>query len=80
MKLELERKYEGYELLKWGSKGFENYNGVGGASGMVDEVKLEYLGNVVDVGEVEGEESGLRDRLVGSDCDRRMIKGIGVLG
>ncbi|MCL6618035.1 MAG: aconitate hydratase, partial [Anoxybacillus ayderensis] len=53
MNLEFERNAERYKFLKWAQKAFSNYRAVPPATGIVHQVNLEYLANVVHV--VEGE-------------------------
>ncbi|PTH18238.1 aconitate hydratase AcnA [Staphylococcus auricularis] len=80
MKLEFERNYERYQFLNWATKAFDNYNAVPPATGIVHQVNLEYLANVVHVREFEGDEVAFPDTLVGTDSHTTMINGIGVLG
>ncbi|PTH65751.1 aconitate hydratase AcnA [Staphylococcus agnetis] len=80
MKLEFERNYERYQFLNWATKAFENYNAVPPATGIVHQVNLEYLANVVHVRENDGEQVAFPDTLVGTDSHTTMINGLGVLG
>jgi len=76
---EFERNRERYEFLKWGKEAFENFRVVPPATGIVHQVNLEYLGQVVMT---EPEEDGLvafPDSLVGTDSHTTMINGLGVL-
>lgn len=80
MKLEFERNYERYQFLNWATKAFDNYNAVPPATGIVHQVNLEYLANVVHVREENGENVAFPDTLVGTDSHTTMINGLGVLG
>ncbi|QLK86227.1 aconitate hydratase AcnA [Staphylococcus sp. 17KM0847] len=80
MKLEFERNYERYQFLNWATKAFQNYNAVPPATGIVHQVNLEYLANVVHVREDNGEQVAFPDTLVGTDSHTTMINGLGVLG
>ncbi|MDU9417608.1 aconitate hydratase AcnA [Staphylococcus lloydii] len=80
MKLEFERNYERYQFLNWATKAFNNYSAVPPATGIVHQVNLEYLANVVHVRDVEGEDVAFPDTLVGTDSHTTMINGLGVLG
>lgn len=80
MKLEFERNYERYQFLNWATKAFDNYNAVPPATGIVHQVNLEYLANVVHVREENGEQVAFPDTLVGTDSHTTMINGLGVLG
>ena len=44
---EFQRNRERYEFLKWGSEAFDNFRVVPPATGIVHQVNLEYLGQVV---------------------------------
>ena len=80
MKLEFERNYERYQFLNWATKAFDNYSAVPPATGIVHQVNLEYLANVVHAREVDGETVAFPDTLVGTDSHTTMINGLGVLG
>ncbi|USK36021.1 aconitate hydratase AcnA [Bacillus sp. F19] len=81
MELEFERNAERYKFLSWAKKAFNNYRAVPPATGIVHQVNLEYLANVVHA--VEGADGTFEtypDSLVGTDSHTTMINGIGVLG
>ena len=81
MELEFERNAERYQFLSWAQKSFNNYRAVPPATGIVHQVNLEYLANVVHAIEnEEGEYEAFPDTLVGTDSHTTMINGIGVLG
>ncbi|MBB6452809.1 aconitate hydratase [Salirhabdus euzebyi] len=81
MDLEFERNAERYEFLHWAQKAFDNYRAVPPATGIVHQVNLEYLANVVHALENEnGEYDAFPDTLVGTDSHTTMINGLGVLG
>jgi aconitate hydratase len=81
MDLEFERNAERYQFLSWAQKAFENYRAVPPATGIVHQVNLEYLANVVHAVETtEGDYEAFPDTLVGTDSHTTMINGIGVLG
>ncbi|MCA1058732.1 aconitate hydratase AcnA [Rossellomorea aquimaris] len=81
MDLEFERNAERYQFLSWAQKAFENYRAVPPATGIVHQVNLEYLANVVHAIETtEGDFEAYPDTLVGTDSHTTMINGIGVLG
>ena len=81
MDLEFERNAERYQFLSWAQKAFENYRAVPPATGIVHQVNLEYLANVVHAVETtEGDFETYPDTLVGTDSHTTMINGIGVLG
>ncbi|KIL45308.1 aconitate hydratase AcnA [Jeotgalibacillus soli] len=81
MELEFERNAERYQFLSWAQKAVDNYRAVPPATGIVHQVNLEYLANVVHAVENEaGETETFPDTLVGTDSHTTMINGIGVLG
>ncbi|MBM7583890.1 aconitate hydratase [Bacillus pakistanensis] len=81
MDLEFERNAERYQFLSWAQKAFKNYRAVPPATGIVHQVNLEYLANVVHAIETtEGDYETFPDTLVGTDSHTTMINGIGVLG
>ena len=57
MELEFERNAERYQFLSWAQKAFNNYRAVPPATGIVHQVNLEYLANVVHA--VENEDGEL---------------------
>ncbi|MED3822532.1 aconitate hydratase AcnA [Priestia flexa] len=80
MNLEFQRNTERYKFLNWAQKSFDNYRAVPPATGIVHQVNLEYLANVVHAVEENGEYLAFPDTLVGTDSHTTMINGIGVLG
>jgi aconitate hydratase len=81
MDYEFERNKERYEFLSWAQKAFDNYRAVPPATGIVHQVNLEYLANVVHAIETpSGDYEAFPDTLVGTDSHTTMINGIGVLG
>ncbi len=78
--IEFQRNRERYEFLKWGQKAFSNFRVVPPATGIVHQVNLEYLAQVVLAREVNGELLAFPDTLVGTDSHTTMINGLGVVG
>ena len=79
---EFERNRERYEFLKWGQGAFDNFRVVPPATGIVHQVNLEYLANVVQLRTANGDGMPVAfpDSLVGTDSHTTMINGLGVLG
>jgi len=77
---EYERNRERYEFLRWGQQAFQNLRIVPPASGIIHQVNLEYLAQVVLTRVEGGETLAFPDTLVGSDSHTTMINGLGVLG
>ncbi|MFD0051184.1 aconitate hydratase AcnA [Actinomycetes bacterium NPDC127524] len=81
MDLEFERNTERYQFLSWAQKSFNNYRAVPPATGIVHQVNLEYLANVVHSIETpNGDHEVFPDTVFGTDSHTTMINGIGVLG
>ncbi|TLS37441.1 aconitate hydratase AcnA [Pseudalkalibacillus caeni] len=80
MNKEFERNMERYKFLSWAQKAFENYRAVPPATGIVHQVNLEYIANVVQENEEDGELVAYPDTLFGTDSHTTMINGLGVLG
>ena len=74
--LEFKRNNERYEFLKWAEKSFDNYRAVPPATGIIHQVNIEFLSDVV----IEKEGMLYPDSMFGTDSHTTMINGIGVLG
>ncbi|MFW6384355.1 MAG: aconitate hydratase AcnA [Halodesulfurarchaeum sp.] len=80
VELEYERNGERYRAIKWADQAFEDFSVVPPGTGIVHQVNLEYLGQVVHERDRDGETWLLPDTLVGTDSHTPMIGGIGVMG
>ncbi len=78
--LEFQRNQERYEFLRWGQQAFDNFRLVPPATGIVHQVNLEYLADVVMANDEDGERIAYPDTLVGTDSHTTMINGMGVVG
>ena len=78
--LEFSRNQERYAFLRWGQKAFTNFRVVPPDTGIVHQVNLEYLANVVFSQTVEGKLQAYPDSLMGTDSHTTMINGVGVVG
>jgi len=78
--IEFQRNRERYEFLKWGQKAFSNFRVVPPMTGIVHQVNLEYLAEVVVTKTENGETYAYPDTLVGTDSHTTMINGLGVVG
>jgi aconitate hydratase len=78
--IEFERNRERYEFLRWGQKAFKNFRVVPPATGIVHQVNLEFLAQVVMTRTENSEIIAFPDTLVGTDSHTTMINGLGVLG
>lgn len=77
---EFERNKERYAFLRWGQQAFKNFRVVPPDTGIVHQVNLEYLAQVVFSSENGSETLVYPDTLVGTDSHTTMINGLGVLG
>ncbi len=78
--MEFLRNKERYAFLRWGQTAFRNLAIVPPDTGIVHQVNLEYLAQVVFVHESNGNRKAYPDTLVGTDSHSTMINGLGVLG
>jgi aconitate hydratase A / 2-methylisocitrate dehydratase len=78
--LEFQRNRERYEFLHWGQNAFDNFRVVPPAMGIVHQVNLEYLAQVVLAKSENGFRLAFPDTLVGTDSHTTMINGLGVVG
>src|SRR5918992_174858 len=77
---EYERNHERYSLLRWAQQAFAGFRVVPPGMGIVHQVNLEHLGQVVMKLDAEGGAIAVPDTLVGTDSHTPMINGLGVLG
>jgi aconitate hydratase len=77
---EFERNHERYAFLRWGQNSLRNFRVVPPGTGIVHQINLEYLAQVVFTLTVDGETQAYPDSLVGTDSHTTMINGLGVLG
>jgi aconitate hydratase len=78
--VEFQRNRERYEFLKWGQKAFSNFRVVPPMTGIVHQVNLEFLADVVMTKRENNETIAFPDTLVGADSHTTMINGLGVVG
>ncbi len=78
--MEFERNRERYEFLRWSEKAFKNFRIVPPATGIVHQVNLEYLSQVVLTQQEEDETLVYPDTLIGTDSHTTMINGLGIVG
>ncbi len=78
--MEFLRNRERYEFLKWGQKAFSNFRVVPPMTGIVHQVNLEYLADVVMTKMEGGDTLAFPDTVVGTDSHTTMINGLGVAG
>ncbi|KAB7627506.1 aconitate hydratase AcnA [Alkalilimnicola sp. S0819] len=79
--IEFQRNQERYTFLRWGQKAFDNFRVVPPDTGIVHQVNIEYLADVVFTRKTDdGKLQAYPDTLVGTDSHTTMVNGLGVLG
>ena len=78
--IEYERNMERYKFLKWGQQAFKNFRVVPPGTGIIHQVNLEYLADVVWTKDEGGSTQAYPDTCVGTDSHTTMINGLSVLG
>ena len=78
--VEFQRNRERYEFLKWGQKAFSNFRVVPPMTGIVHQVNLENLAEVVMTKVAGNDVLAFPDTVVGTDSHTTMINGLGVVG
>jgi aconitate hydratase len=76
LSLEYKRNGERYAALKWAQNNFRNLKIVPPGNGIVHQVNIEFLSEVV----AERDGTLLPDTLIGTDSHTTMVNGISVLG
>jgi aconitate hydratase len=77
---EFDRNKERYAFLRWSQQALNGFRVVPPDTGIVHQVNLEYLGQVVFTKTEGAERLAYPDTLVGTDSHTTMINGLGVLG
>ena len=77
---EYERNGERYALLRWAQQAYRDFRVVPPGTGIVHQVNLEFLADVVTAREINGTLTAFPDTLVGTDSHTTMINGLGVVG
>ena len=83
MDMEYRRNSERYRFLRWSQQAFRNFRVVPPGTGIIHQVNLEYLAQVVmrrDRTQGEGPALVYPDSCVGTDSHTTMVNGLGVLG
>jgi aconitate hydratase len=78
--LEYQRNRERYMFLKWGSQAFRRLRVVPPDTGIIHQVNLEFLAQVVMRDNANARPCAYFDTLVGTDSHTTMINALGVLG
>ncbi len=76
VEIEYQRNGERYQFLRWGQGAFRDFKVVPPGTGIVHQVNIEYLAQVV----VQRDGMAYPDTCVGTDSHTTMVNGLGVLG
>ena len=77
---EYERNQERYSFLRWAQNALKNFRLVPPGAGIVHQVNLEHLADVVTTRETSDGLTVFPDTVIGTDSHTTMINGLGVLG
>ncbi len=77
---EFERNQERYQFLKWAQQSFNDFEVVPPETGIIHQVNIESLSDVVISKDIDGQTLLFPDTLQGTDSHTTMINGLGVLG
>ena len=83
MDIEYRRNRERYQFLRWGQQAFRNFRVVPPGTGIIHQVNIEYLAQVVmrqAAATPGGRELAYLDSCVGTDSHTTTVNGLGVLG
>ncbi|MGC8969604.1 MAG: aconitate hydratase AcnA [Conexivisphaera sp.] len=79
MRLEMERNRERYTFLRWAQDAMRNFRVVPPGRGIIHQVNVEYLAQVVHVRRQGRALAAFPDTLIGTDSHTTMAAGVGVL-
>ena len=78
--IEYGRNRERYQFLRWGQTAFDDFKVVPPGTGIVHQVNIEYLAQVVHTRQTDGITQAYPDTCVGTDSHTTMVNGLGVVG
>lgn len=79
--IEISRNRERYSFLRWGQEALNNFRVVPPGTGIVHQVNLEYIGQVVFTAKTKDNSTvAFPDTVLGTDSHTTMINGLGILG
>jgi len=78
--IEFQRNEERFALAKWCQENFENFRVIPPGKGIMHQINVEYLGQVVWRDQKGAPETLYPDTVLGTDSHTPMVNGIGVLG
>ena len=78
--LEFKRNLERFQFLRWCEENFDNFHVVPPATGIIHQVNLEFLAQLLLTSTDSGETILFPETLIGTDSHTTMINGLGVVG
>jgi len=79
VRLEMERNRERYTFLRWAQDAFRNFRVVPPGRGIIHQVNIEYLAQVVHLRRQGKGPAAFPDTVIGTDSHTTMAAGVGVL-
>jgi aconitate hydratase len=80
MKREFSENEERFAFLKWAQQGFDGLRVVPPGQGIIHQINIEYLADVVSRRAVGGVDWLFPDTVIGTDSHTTMVNGLGVVG
>ena len=80
VEIEYQRNRERYEFFRWCQTAFDNFRVVPPGAGIVHQINLEYLADVVATRKAGRETVAFPDTVVGIDSHTPMVNSLGVVG
>jgi len=78
--LEFKRNRERYQFLRWSEQAFHNLHIVPPGNGIIHQINLEYLAEMVTISQIDGNLTLVPDCVLGTDSHTTMINGLGIVG
>jgi len=79
-KAEFQRNQERYQFLRWSEQAFQNLRIIPPGNGIVHQLNLEVLADVISTVNINGEITLIPDSVLGTDSHTPMVNGMGVVG
>jgi aconitate hydratase len=80
LEIEFQRNRERYEFLSWGQQAFQTFRVIPPGIGIVHQINLEHLAQIVSIKKQNTASIAHFDTVVGTDSHTTMVNGLGVLG
>jgi len=77
---EFEENHERFAFMKWAQKKMDNLTVIPPGRGIIHQINIEYLADVVSSRAIDGAPWLFPDTVIGTDSHTTMVNGIGVLG